>query len=356
MYQSSPPARTRLGRSAFTLIELLVVIAIIAVLIGLLLPAVQKIRDAASRLSCQNNLKQIALACHNYQDTNGKLPPYAIGGNPGENPNVQASAHFLLLPYIEQDNLYKRATNSSGAVLSWLVRTEPVKAYWCPNESSTSNGRFAFAEPNQTPDLSNPRLSFQGVGFGVTNYAYNAQAGSGQRAIQQISDGTSNTVLFAERMGHCNGQFFPSASATRRLAVGSFTFSIWSRGPWVPGTSQWSEAGPTPTNAYWDNAAFDTPPNSTATPNRCSQGLCGPRSDPNFRQNWDGGVVNPGGIQGNPIPAACDYRRLQALHGSVMNAALADGSVRTISASIGASTWQIVCNPADGLVIPTDWN
>jgi hypothetical protein len=81
----------------------------------------------------------------------------------------------------------------------------------------------------------------------------------------------------------------------------------------------------------------------------------GPRSDPNFRQNWDGGVVNPGGIQGNPRPNACDYRRLQALHNGVMVAGLADGSVRTVSASISALTWQRVCSPNDGLVLGGDW-
>ena len=82
----------------------------------------------------------------------------------------------------------------------------------------------------------------------------------------------------------------------------------------------------------------------------------GPRSDPNFRQNWDGGVVNPGGIQGNPLPLQCDYRRLQAMHGNVMIAGMADGSVRTVNSSISAATWQVVCNPKDGLVVPSEWN
>src|SRR5262245_56301180 len=99
------PVRPRRG---FTLIELLVVIAIIAILIGLLLPAVQKVREAAARTTCSNNVKQLALACHNYENANGVLPPYSIATT-----SEYGSAHFLLLPYIEQENVYRQAKGIS---------------------------------------------------------------------------------------------------------------------------------------------------------------------------------------------------------------------------------------------------
>ena len=146
--------------------------------------------------------------------------------------HVQASAHFLLLPFVEQNSLYQQGL-INGAALSFLVRTAVVKTYYCPNDTSTSEGRFSASEPNETPDLQNARLSLNNVGFGVTNYAYNAQVGTGKMGLAQITDGTSNTVLFAERMGHCNGQNFPVPGANPNLATVSFTFSIWTRGPFI---------------------------------------------------------------------------------------------------------------------------
>jgi prepilin-type N-terminal cleavage/methylation domain-containing protein len=342
MVQIPLPNRPGGWRRGFTLIELLVVIAIIAILIALLVPAVQKVRDAASRLQCTNNVKQVALACHGYHDAYKKLPPAS-----GVVGNYVGTAHYFLLPFVEQGPLYQQSV-VNGVGTSFSIRSNAVPVYWCPNDTSTSNG--LFTAPYSTDGNNSV------VGEGVANYAVNAQVANGTMKLGTITDGTSNTVLFAERMGLCAGPNFPRPGVDPHLAVGSFTYSIWARGPRNSGTSKdgfpgnnvWPDRSGTTNAWWWDNPAFDTPLQDSSH--------YGPRSDPSFRQNWDGGVVNPGGFQANTIPLGCDYRRLNALHGSVMNVGLADGSVRTMTSSITATTWQNACNPIDGIPLGSDWN
>jgi prepilin-type N-terminal cleavage/methylation domain-containing protein/prepilin-type processing-associated H-X9-DG protein len=193
-------------RRGFTLIELLVVIAIIAILIGLLLPAVQKIREAAARLQCQNNLKQMGLAFHNYHDSNGRFPPEGGANNTGA-----WGWPVALLPYIEQDNLYRAIgapditavanlmpgrllpstpTGALGALLQTRIPT-----FLCPSDpvSSPTNDNFGnYGASNYV--ISEGVLSWAWAGSG-TSWAVN----QGPVTITNIPDGTSNTILVGER-------------------------------------------------------------------------------------------------------------------------------------------------------------
>jgi prepilin-type N-terminal cleavage/methylation domain-containing protein len=348
-------------RGAFTLVELLVVIAIIGVLVALLLPAVQSARAAARRMQCSNNVKQLTLACHNFEDTMGTLPPWTIG-----TPTQIASSHFLILPFIEQNNVFQQAQG-----LSFNVRSVGIKSFGCPDDPTIKNGLFTERAMSYLPSAL-VRTSANGQPYGATTYGINGQVATafiqdghpvrGTTTLVKIQDGTSNTLLFAERMAFCSGPDFP-LGGNPRLAMGSVTWSIWARGGKNSANSNWNDGagaaqvppannGTNPVGyAWWDTPTFDAP---YLNPSNLNSGP-GPRSDPNFRQNWDGGVVNPGGIQGNAIPLRCDYRRLQAIHTGVMTAGVADGSVRTINASISALTFERLCTKDLGEVLGSDW-
>ena len=184
-------------RSAFTLVEILVVIAIIAILIGLLLPAVQKVRGAAARIQCANNLKQIALASHNYESARGALPP---GDIPPPDPLFALSVHVTLLPYLEQDSLYRQAQADCASMpITHLapphvgLRTL-VKAYQCPADDRQA---WLHRASNGVVVALTGYLGVSGVGdeerpSGVI------YTGSRTR-ITDVTDGTTNTLLFGER-------------------------------------------------------------------------------------------------------------------------------------------------------------
>ncbi len=195
-----------LKRRAFTLIELLVVIAIIGILISLLLPAVQKIRAAAARLQCQNNLKQLGLACHNYHDANQSLPPgylaltsYADGAT-DTTPGWGWAA--FLLPYLEQGPLYQQLDFTRPVENSSAVQTL-VKLFLCPADSPPS-AAFVVGDPTGAPVIVAAPSSYAATcGPDASDVADPTGLGvfyrNSRTRFTDITDGTSQTVMIGER-------------------------------------------------------------------------------------------------------------------------------------------------------------
>jgi prepilin-type N-terminal cleavage/methylation domain-containing protein len=197
-------------RKGFTLIELLVVIAIIAILIGLLLPAVQKVREAAARAKCQNNLKQMGLGLHNYHDTYQHFPGAgtnalvygggtATGSPPPYNASTSGSWAFQILPYIEQGPVYSSNLigPGSGTILGALI---PV--YFCPSRRApsllTSNQRAAFDYLGNGQTFNGNSITNTGFNISQSNGVFRCYA-TGAVTMVAITDGTSNTIGIGEK-------------------------------------------------------------------------------------------------------------------------------------------------------------
>jgi prepilin-type N-terminal cleavage/methylation domain-containing protein/prepilin-type processing-associated H-X9-DG protein len=239
----------RRGPAGFTLIELLVVIAIIAVLIGLLLPAVQKVREAANRMSCSNNLKQIGLALHNYHDTNARFP--AGGYTPGACCSTRSGSNWAidLLPYVEQDALFKQYLQwpvANEDSRNAFVRTQFVKTYSCPSDVDTNrtdlpasgpgsglqyargsyravSGKTANVgrtfwdtyEPTTGWDPLNP--AWRGLLHSVGGHAVQGKSGE---TMASITDGTSNTIVVGE---------YTNIDVPRRRTFWAYTYTSYNQ-------------------------------------------------------------------------------------------------------------------------------
>lgn len=305
------------------MIELLVVIAIIAVLIGLLLPAIQKVRESANRMTCSNQIKQLGIAVHNYAGNTGKLPPAA--GNVGA---VYGSAHFFLLPYMEQNAIY---TSANGDSIN--VRGVPIKEFACPSDPS--------APPGGVTAAATLGYSFY-AGNATTSYAVNfeiLQFGS-LGVTQAMPNGTTNVVLFGERYQQCDA-----------VSGGYEALAGWAA----------YYSGHTYTDKVIDfdfiTPVFNNPVNGGTTPygvaysidDRAAPAATGSALNPTLPFQ-----VLPTIAWSNPS-SNCDYNILQTPHANVLMAGLGDGSVKAVSNSISVTTWGNACNPKNSTPLGSDW-
>ena len=308
-------------RSAFTLIELLVVIAIIAILIGLLLPAVQKVREAAARLQCQNNLKQIGLGLHNYHSSYGALPS---GSNP-----TGFTVVTQLLPYLEQGNIYNQvnlavpATSPANAAPTGMT----IKILLCPSDRTGQTppgqgGNNYFANYGTQPKF------FQNSS--IANGVFALRESSGGVRLTDITDGTSTTAAFSElRKGDFNNAKYSPQDWLNASSLGMPTTvdQAYSLCQSIDTTNlgyQWLSSG-----GEWlnDNATGTAylhcgPPNSTN---------CGFPANLTFCVNANSDHVNG------------------------VNVVLCDGSVRFVTSSISVPTWRALGTRALGDLMGSDW-
>jgi prepilin-type N-terminal cleavage/methylation domain-containing protein len=322
-------------RGAFTLIELLVVIAIIAVLIAILVPAVQVVRAAGLLTQCRNNMHQLVVACHTMDSDFKKLPP-SQGWFPGSAPAQGASfgtLHFHLLPYVEQKPLYDSARlpgpnfanlngeNPGGPYYSVeanlgkpnFVGANMIEVFLCPADAYAPGGPF------QNPVAAGLDPANAGDTYAPTNYAYNAQVFGlppyfgmpfTPMTLGTITDGTSNTVFFGERYQLCDGTNVPLDGQQRGCFWG------WSEPAGMSGNSQY----------------------------------------PMFTEYWaQTGQGTLGVPQIAPLPGMCDYTLLQTPHTPGTVAGMGDGAVRLIGPAVSLVTWRAVQTPRGGETLASDW-
>jgi prepilin-type N-terminal cleavage/methylation domain-containing protein len=324
----------RAGRTAFTLIELLVVMAIIAILMGLLLPAVQKVRDAAARTQAMSNVRNLSLACHNYASTKGRLPPaHEYSGIVGASP--YGPVHYHILPFIEQDNLYRVSidpnsgygdaqSNFQGGPAPW---TQPIKIYI----NKTDPGMDADGFSRFFPQNGGASFAYNFMLFGqgmLSGGQYTFAGFNGKRDLDGIPDGTSNTIMFTEKFATCNGNASLWGSVITRTQNGNQV--NYNCGP--------------PCN---EPMVFNPNPNGMS-------GYSG------FYNNTGQYLGAPQSVlfQKMPLPAesaACNPYLAQSSRVTGIIVAMADGSTRFVTSDISSWTWWAMATPAGQEVLGSDF-